>query len=153
MKTASDVMLNKVIQKVKTLISGKANSTHSHDDQYSNGARRTYNSGLLGSNNEYVRVESIKERFYIVHIGSTKDKYAAATVCVDWQMFPERDGSEPDALQIGYTLVIDKLVDGVRTYSYENGFLYAQKTSAGYAVFIAGDESNGHYIKRVCGFM
>lgn len=91
MKVASDVMLAKIVQKVKALLNGKADSNHNHDSVYikksTGGIMREFDSGDM-SVTEYT-TPSGNAKVYLVEVSYTfgDTEYSAICAC-DWRMCP-----------------------------------------------------------------
>lgn len=135
MKTASDVMLAKIVQKVKNLL-----DNHNHDGVYSNGARRTYNSGKQAEGTTNLATGCVNEKFYFVQIGTSNGGNACATVCFDWQMIPSSGG-----IEIYYTLASNN------STTIEHSSILVTRSN-GVTISCLGSD-RGHYIKHVCAYI
>lgn len=139
MKAASDVMLNKIVQKFKTLL-----NNHNHDGVYSNGARRVYNESWTEPQDS-IPVANKDIKWYIVHIATSDDTTTGATVCVDWQMTPTYGGS------VGFFYILG--VDDGLALSDAFGTLGVTRYEDGSVSFQLLSTNSAHYIKRICGYI
>ncbi len=140
MKAASDVMLDKIIQKCKEIFAAR---DHNHSGVYSNGARRVYNESWDAAQ-DIIHVDNKDIKWYIVHIATSDDTTTGATVCVDWQMTPQYGGATGF-----YYALSDISAFGGDVF----GTLVATRYEDGTVSFKLSTTNSNHYIKRICGYI
>lgn len=132
MKAVNDIMLGKLVKKLKEYINDKC-------AQAGGGISRLDG----GENQDLQHTQSypaaLKAKIFIVAIGTTKDVDATCTVCIDFWQIPK--GDSHNSLKIVLPL---EDADG------DPGILYAYRESSGVPVF----ETEGIlYIKGVASYI
>lgn len=164
MKVANDAIINKIVQKMKSLIESKANvnhkhtasevgaaaSDHTHEGVYSNGMRRTLNTTETENGQTRFTTPSNAEKMYSLIIGYSYDDYPMfTTVSIDWQMI-----GYDETIYIPYFIGEhfmrnDEAAFGVLSV-YKSPYI-KNSTESGKLTFTL--QNGVHYIRRICGYV
>ena len=157
MKVASDAIINKIVQKMKSLIEGKADSNHKHNGVYAAAGHTHDGIGELtlvvderDLDEQYVEVSSLP-KLYVVEVYSSNWPLYAATICVDYYMLPTRKDETPKRfIAAGIpacTITDDEGNDG----DYQLELMVYRNPNNGALVFET-DERTPFYIRSVFGY-